>query len=83
MLSRRLKALVTPTSQRRVTTTFIQSQGMNEVRTSAAIRTAAARTCPAAFRRTGNRLPRMSSARPTANARVAPTTRARSFFSTR
>ena len=35
MLSRRLKAFVTPTSQRRVSTMFIHSSGITEVRTPA------------------------------------------------
>ena len=82
MLSSRLKALVMPTSQTRVTITFIHSKGMKEVRTPDATTRPAPSSWPAALADTGNRLPSMSSSNPTTNAMVAPASTARSFVPT-
>ena len=79
MLSRRLKAFVTPTSQRTVTTVFIQSKGRNEVRTSAATITRAASTWPAAFGPPGSACrARRRPGRPRRRARLRPAARAAS-----
>ena len=72
MLSRRLKALVTPTSQTSVTRTLRASLGMNDVRTPAATSMTAAASWPAALTATGKRLPSTSSARPMPKVRAPP-----------
>ena len=79
MLSSRLKALVIPTIQTRVTTTFIHWKGRNVVVTPARTRMTAASTCPTALTQTGNRSPHTSSARPTPKARVEPRITAKSL----
>src|SRR5712691_7448094 len=83
MLSRRLKALVTPTIHTTVTPTLSASWGRKEMRTPAAMSISAARSCPPNFTPTGKRLPRMSSARPTAKMRLPPARIARSRLLTR
>src|SRR5712691_9438272 len=83
MLSRRLNAFVTPTSHTTVTPTLSASWGRKEMRTPAAMSISAAKSCPPNFTPTGKRLPRMSSARPTAKMRVPPAMMARSRLFTR